>query len=90
MGHRISLHTEGLRARLKQRTTALGFAGNRRNDRLGLRTSVVTFTVRLDPVMIHVTFVFLAREERASTQRMTSRILTARIYQDREATSTSY
>ena len=40
MGHRISLHTEGLRARLKQGTAALGFAGNRRNDRLGLRTSV--------------------------------------------------
>ena len=33
---------------------------------------------------------FLAMEERASTQRMTSRILTAWIYQNREATSTSY
>ena len=87
---RINYETEGLRARGKQGITALGFAGHCRCDRLDLRMSVVTFTVRLDLVMIHVTFVFLAREERASTQRMTSRILTARIYQDREATCTSY
>ena len=87
---RISYDADGLRARGKQGITALGFAGHRRCDRLDLRMNVVTFTVRLDLTMIHVTFVFLAREERASTQRMTSRILTARVYQDREATSTSY
>ena len=87
---RISDDTVGLRDRWKQGITALGFAGHRRCDRLELRMSVVTFTVRLDLGMIHVAFGSLARRERASTQRMTSRILTAWIYQDREATSTSY
>ena len=87
---RISYETDGLRARGKQGITALGFAGHCRCDRLDLRMSVVTFTVRLDLVMIHVAFEILARVERVSTQRMTSRFLTARIYQNREATSTSY
>ena len=74
---RIRDDTEGLRARGKQGITALGFAGHCRCDRLDLRMSVVTFTVRLDRVMIHGTFVSLARKERASTQRMTYRIVGA-------------
>ena len=86
---RISDDTEGLRDRWKQGIITLGFAGHRRCDRLELRMSVVTFTVRLDLVMIHVAFGFLATEERVSTQRMTSRLPTVRIHWNREATSTS-
>ena len=87
---RISNDTEGLRDREKQGVAALGFARHRRSDRLDIRMSVVTLTVRLDLVMIHVAFGFLATEERASTQRMTSRLPTVRIHWYREATSTSF
>ena len=55
---RISYDTEGLRDREKQGVAALGFARHRRSDRLDIRMSVVTFTVRLDRGMMHVTFVF--------------------------------
>ena len=53
---RISYDTDGLRARGKQGITALGFAGLCRGDRLDIRMSVVTFTVRLDRVYMGHSF----------------------------------
>ena len=88
---RISDDTEGLRARWKQGTAALGFAGYRWNDRFAIsnewRDVHSPIGSQDDSCDVRI---LTPRGESVSTQRMTSRILTARDHLNREAASTSF
>ena len=88
---RVSNDTEGLRARWKQGTAALGFAGYRWNDRFAISNECrdVHSPIESEDDSCDVR-ILTPRGESVSTQRMTSRILTARDHLNREAASTSF